>query len=208
MKSCAPLAPGCPAARSDEVMNLSIPAPRDLIAEINACTACGLHATRLQPVIGSGDGRSGLLIIGEAPGAKEDETGVPFVGRSGTLLRSIVEQELAMASETLTITNVVRCRPPKNRTPTSKEQATCWPFMERQLRFLNPKVILTVGNTAARMLLQTKEGITTLRGKSYERDGAVIVPTFHPAAALRGRPNIEAAMRHDVRLAGSFLGST
>jgi len=188
-------------------MTSAIPAPPKLIAEINACTACGLHATRVQPVIGIGDGKSDLLIVGEAPGAKEDETGVPFVGRSGTLLRRIVTEELGIPSDSLTITNVVRCRPPKNRTPTRKEQATCWPFMERQLSFLNPKVILTVGNTAAQTLLQTREGITTLRGQSYVREGRAIVPTFHPAAALRGRPDIEAAMRADVRLAGALLGA-
>ena len=205
MRSCAPFPPGCLAARSDEVTMAQLPAPKDLIADINACTACQLHATRRQPVIGVGSGRGGLLIVGEAPGAREDETGVPFVGRSGLLLRRIVEQELGLSSEALTITNVVRCRPPKNRTPTKKEQATCWPFMERQLEYLNPKVILTVGNTAAQSLLNTKEGITTLRGKAYVEQGRRIVPTFHPAAALRGRPDIEQAMRHDVLLAGSYL---
>jgi len=182
-----------------------LPAPADLVAEISACTACSLHASRTQPVIGSGDGSSGLLILGEAPGAKEDATGVPFVGRSGTLLRRIVEEELAMTSEMLTISNVVRCRPPKNRTPTKNEQATCWPFMERQLHYLAPLVILTVGNTASQLLLQTKLGITTLRGQHYVREGRTIVPTFHPAAALRGRPEIEQAMRADVRLAGTLL---
>ena len=187
-------------------MSSVLPAPPELILAINACVACGLHATRTQPVIGIGDGKDGLLIVGEAPGAKEDETGVPFVGRSGMLLRRLVEQELGLSPESLTITNVVRCRPPKNRTPTRKEQATCWPFMERQLAYLKPKVILTVGNTAAQQLLSTKEGITTLRGKAYEKDGRTIVPTFHPAAALRGRPDIEQAMRHDLRLAGTYLG--
>ena len=89
-------------------MTSAIPAPPELISDINACTACGLHATRVQPVIGIGDGKSGLLIVGEAPGAKEDETGVPFVGRSGMLLRRIVAEELGLRSDSLTITNVVR----------------------------------------------------------------------------------------------------
>jgi DNA polymerase len=184
----------------------SIPAPPSLIAEINACRACGLAATRRNPVVGIGDGRSGLLIVGEAPGAREDETGVPFVGRSGSLLRRIVTEELGLTNDELTISNMVRCRPPMNRTPTKREQATCRPFMDRQLEYLKPRVIVTVGNTASQGLLGRSEGITSLRGRAYEVGCWTIVPTFHPAAALRGRPDIEAAIRHDVALAGTLLG--
>ncbi|MEI6701773.1 MAG: uracil-DNA glycosylase, partial [Actinomycetota bacterium] len=132
-------------------------APPALIEEIRSCTKCSLHEGRDHPVVGIGDGRSGLLVLGEAPGAEEDRTGVPFVGRSGRLLRLILLQELGLEEEELTISNVVRCRPPKNRTPTRTELATCWPFMERQLAFLQPRAILTVGNTPSRALLQTKE---------------------------------------------------
>ena len=200
-----PSALACHAAPGDRSAQMTVPAPRALIRDIESCTACALHATRTRPVVGIGDGASGLLIVGEAPGAQEDATGVPFVGHSGTLLRRIVAEELGLNEPDLTITNVVRCRPPANRTPTRKEQATCWPFMERQLDFLSPTVILAVGNTAAQALLGTREGITTLRGSVYVRDGRVIVPTFHPAAALRGRPDIEAALRSDVRRAGPYL---
>ncbi len=182
-------------------------APLELIEEIRSCTQCSLHVGRDHPVVGIGDGRSGLLVLGEAPGAEEDRTGVPFVGRSGRLLRLILLQELGLEDDQLTISNVVRCRPPKNRTPTRIELATCWPFMERQIAFLQPRAILTVGNTPSRALLQTKEGITTLRGRTYDRHGVIVVPTFHPAAALRGRPEVEAALRSDVRLLRDVLGA-
>ena len=182
-------------------------APPELTQEIRSCMKCSLHEGRDHPVVGSGDGRSGLLVLGEAPGAEEDRTGVPFVGRSGRLLRLILIQELGLDDDQMTISNVVRCRPPKNRTPTRIELATCWPFMERQIAFLRPRAILTVGNTPSRALLQTKEGITTLRGRTYDRDGVIVVPTFHPAAALRGRPEVDTALRSDVRLLRDVLGA-
>lgn len=177
-------------------------------AEVEACTACGLHAGRTHPVVGSGAGSAGLLILGEAPGADEDRTGLPFVGRSGRLLRRLVLDELGLEGEAITISNLVRCRPPANRPPTARERTACWSFTERQLAFLRPRVVLCVGNTSTRMLLGRSEGITELRGRVYEAHGTVVVPTFHPSAALRHTPGVEAAMRDDLRRCAPYLTVT
>ena len=152
--------------------------------EVAACTACALHATRTTPVVGAGTGTAKVLILGEAPGADEDRTGLPFV----------------------TISNLVRCRPPGNATPTTQQRRACWPFMAEQIAYLQPAVIITVGNTATQQILATTAGITTLRGVTYEAHGAVVIPTYHPAAALRGGAVVLEALRSDLRLARPYLG--
>lgn len=164
------------------------------------CTLCPLASGRTQVVFGEGDPAAGLMVVGEGPGREEDLQGRPFVGRSGQLLDKLLMEEAGLARREVYIANVVKCRPPNNRDPLPDEIATCRPYLERQVALIDPAVVVTLGNFASRTLLGTTEGITRLRGRVYPFPGAagpVIVPTFHPAAALRGGGEVVAAMRAD-----------
>lgn len=157
----------------------------DLEREALACTKCPLAATRTQVVFGVGDPHADLLFVGEGPGEQEDLTGEPFVGRAGRLLTSLIEG-IGLTRADVYIANVVKCRPPGNRDPLPLEIDSCRPYLEAQVAFLDPRVVVTLGNFATRLLLDTKEGITKLRGREFPfRDGAVVIPTFHPSAVLR-----------------------
>lgn len=164
----------------------------------SVCTRCALAQTRTQVVFGAGDSKADLLFIGEAPGHNEDIEGEPFIGRSGKLLDTLVVEELGIDRSGYYISNVVKCRPPNNRDPRPVEIEACSGWLQEQLRIINPKVIVTVGNFATRTILGTKEGITTLRGRVHHLGNRLVVPTFHPAAALRGRPDVVAMMREDL----------
>jgi len=149
------------------------------------CTACGLAATRTQVVFGVGDRHADLMFIGEGPGEQEDLQGEPFVGRAGQLLTRLIEG-IGLTRDDVYIANVVKCRPPGNRDPNPIEIETCRPYLEAQLDFIQPKVVVPLGNFATKLLLQTKQGITKLRGQEFPyRDGAVIIPVLHPSAVLR-----------------------
>ncbi len=150
-------------------------------------------------VFGEGDPRAGLMVVGEGPGREEDLQGRPFVGRSGQLLDKLLEEEAGLARKQVYIANVVKCRPPGNRDPLPEEIAACRPYLDQQVDLIEPRVVLTLGNFATRALLGTTEGISRLRGRSYPFGGgvAVLVPTFHPAAALRGGGEVMAKMRAD-----------
>ena len=169
-----------------------------LASEASTCPRCDLALTRTQVVFGDGDPRADLLLVGEGPGADEDRLGVPFVGRSGQLLTRLVEEEVGLGRDRCYTTNIVKCRPPGNRDPKPHEAAACAPWLEGQLDLIAPRVVVTFGNVATRRLLGTKEGITTLRGRTHPWRGVTLVPTFHPAAALRGGPATVAAMREDL----------
>jgi DNA polymerase len=151
------------------------------------CTKCALAAGRTQVVFGVGDRNADLVFVGEGPGAEEDRQGVPFVGRSGALLTRLIEG-IGMTRDGVYICNVVKCRPPANRDPLPGEITSCRPYLEAQLHLLEPTVIVTLGNFATKLLLDTKEGITKLRGREFPARGgtAVLLPTLHPAAVLRG----------------------
>jgi DNA polymerase len=177
----------------------------DLRAAASACTSCGLSTTRTQVVFGEGDPSARLLVVGEAPGAEEDRTGRPFVGRSGQLLERLLAEEAGLARSDCFIANVVKCRPPDNRDPRRVEVETCRPYLAEQIRLIAPVVVLTVGNFAARLLLETREGITRLRGRSYPFGDATLVPTLHPAAVLRGGVAAMTSFREDIRLVGAVL---
>ena len=162
----------------------------EVAADAATCTKCGLASTRTQVVFGVGAPKAPLMIVGEAPGKDEDEQGEPFVGRSGKLLDQVIQEELGVTRASLYITNVVKSRPPGNRDPSPDEIAACNPWLEAQLELIAPKVVITLGNFATKVLLfgdpGAKQGITKTRGQSYPwRNGAVLVPTFHPAAVLR-----------------------
>ena len=172
----------------------SLDALRD---EALGCTRCPLAATRTQVVFGVGDADADLMFVGEGPGAEEDKQGIPFVGRAGQLLTRLIEG-IGFTREQVYIANVVKCRPPGNRDPQPEEIEACRPYLEGQLAFLRPRVVVTLGNFATKLLLETKDGITKLRGKEFPyRDGAVLIPTFHPAAVLRGGGTALAQVRGD-----------
>jgi DNA polymerase len=157
----------------------------DLEREALACTRCPLAETRTQVVFGVGDPHADLLFVGEGPGEQEDLRGEPFVGRAGRLLTSLIEG-IGLTRAQVYIANVVKCRPPGNRDPLPVEIESCRPYLEAQVSFIEPRVVVTLGNFATKLLLDTREGITKVRGKEFPfRDGAVLIPVFHPSAVLR-----------------------
>jgi DNA polymerase len=176
--------------------------------EASSCVRCRLSAGRTHVVFGEGAPHAGLLVVGEGPGRDEDLQGRPFVGRSGQLLDRLLIEELGMARSECYIANVVKCRPPGNRDPLPDEIEACRPWLEAQVSLIAPRVVLTLGNFSTRLLLGTSEGIRRTRGRTYTlRDGIALVPTYHPAAALRGGGEVLAEMRADlVRAKDALLG--
>ena len=179
----------------------------ELAVEAADCTRCPLATTRTQVVFGVGDPDADLMFVGEAPGRDEDLRGEPFVGRSGQLLDRLLAEELGIERRAVYIANVVKCRPPDNRDPKPEEIASCRPYLETQVELIAPKVVVTLGNFATKLLLATDQGITKLRGASYPMGDAFLVPTFHPAAALRGGGMVLAQMRADMVRAKQLMGS-
>ena len=166
------------------------------------CTRCKLCGSRSTIVFGSGSPRARLMVIGEGPGEEEDKQGKPFVGRAGQLLTKMLEAVGFDRERDCYIANVVKCRPERNRNPEPDEVAACAPFLAAQIEALQPAVILALGNFAAQSLLRTKDGITRLRGRTYDRDGIVLVPTFHPAFLLRNPgPEFRRQAWDDLKLA-------
>ncbi|MGI9090537.1 MAG: uracil-DNA glycosylase [Gemmatimonadaceae bacterium] len=173
---------------------------------VQECTRCPLYQTATHGVPGEGDPKAGLMVVGEAPGANEDETGRPFVGQSGTLLNKILEA-IDLKREDVFISNVVKHRPPGNRNPTSDEVAACSPYLVRQIQIIKPKVILALGTFAAQTLLNTKTPIGKLRGAVHRYHGTPLIVTYHPAALLRN-PAWKRPTWEDVKLARRILDST
>ena len=161
------------------------------------CMKCELGDTRKNFVFGTGNPNAEALILGEGPGAEEDEQGLPFVGRAGKLLNDILKAIKFERSEVY-IANIVKCRPPGNRTPTPVEMETCMPYLKKQIELINPKLILCVGLTAAHGLLLNKDSLTNLRGKVFEYEGRKVMVTYHPAALLRN-PNWKRGCWEDVQ---------
>lgn len=157
----------------------------ELALEVERCRRCEeLYATRTQTVFGTGPLDAEICFVGEAPGADEDRQGEPFVGRAGQLLTRIIEA-MGFKREEVYICNILKCRPPGNRTPTVEESRHCFPYFQRQFRLVRPKYLVALGNTAVRALLQTTAGVTKLRGRVYEFQGVPLICTYHPAALLR-----------------------
>jgi DNA polymerase len=170
----------------------------DLRATALACTKCPLAEGRTQVVFGVGDPRASLLFVGEGPGHEEDLAGEPFVGRSGKLLDRLMFEEIGLTRAQCYIANVVKCRPPKNRDPAPVEIESCRPYLEEQIRLINPSVVVTLGNFATRLLLDRTEGIRSLRGSVYPYRSGHLVPTYHPAYVLRAGGEALAEMRADL----------
>jgi uracil-DNA glycosylase family 4 len=163
-----------------------------------ACTKCPLAEGRTQVVFGVGDPHAALLFVGEAPGHQEDLEGEPFVGRSGKLLDRLMLEEIGITRAQCYIANVVKCRPPQNRNPSPAEIEACRPYLEAQIAHLDPSVVITLGNFATRLLLDSAEGIRQLRGSVYPYRGGHLVPTYHPAYVLRAGGEAMAEMRADL----------
>jgi len=176
--------------------------------EALGCTRCKLaDAGRTQVVFGVGNPNADLLFIGEGPGAEEDRLGEPFVGRSGKLLDKLMLEEIGITRDACYIANVVKCRPPGNRDPEPDEIAMCRPWLEQQLDLIDPKVIVTLGKFATQVLLESKEPMGKLRGREHPFRQAVLVPTWHPAYALRGGATPLAEMRADFVRAKLAMGA-
>lgn len=151
----------------------------------NQCHRCDLGNNRTHAVIGRGNPEAPMMIIGEGPGQHEDETGLPFVGRAGQLLDKILASVKLDPEVDVYICNIVKCRPPGNRTPTLDEAEACKPYLLEQIRLMDPKIILLTGATAARSLIGEKRGITKIRGEWVQWQGRLCMPIFHPAYLLR-----------------------
>ncbi|MHB1777772.1 MAG: uracil-DNA glycosylase [Acidimicrobiales bacterium] len=188
---------------------MAVPASADALAAVRAeamaCTRCGLAAGRTQVVFGVGDPAADLMFVGEGPGREEDRRGEPFVGRSGQLLDRLMLEELGRDRSHFYVANVVKCRPPQNRDPRPEEIGACRPFLTAQLDLVDPVVVVTLGNFATRELLGTTEGIRRLRGRAYPFGRGHLVPTYHPAAALRSGGEVVAEMRADFVRAKRLL---
>jgi len=152
---------------------------------VSGCRKCGLCETRTQTVFSDGNGSSGMVFVGEAPGFHEDQQGVPFVGAAGQLLTDIIEKGMKLRRQDVYICNVLKCRPPDNRDPSPEEKRQCEPYLVRQLELIKPKVICALGGHAAKTLLKTEESTGKLRGKWHFYHGIPVRVTFHPAYLLR-----------------------
>jgi uracil-DNA glycosylase family 4 len=180
----------------------------DLSQEIRSCTKCGLHQGRTYAVPGEGNSDAGILFIGEGPGQREDIEGRPFVGRAGQLLTSMLAA-IDLTREEVYITNIVKCRPPQNRTPLPEEIAQCLPFLERQITLIDPLVICCLGGSAAAAVLGSAAGVSKLRGTMYRYhafpgpntdSGVPVIVTYHPAAVLRFPDKYRRPVWNDLKL--------
>ncbi len=170
----------------------SQPIPRGTYASLEqlavhckSCQRCGLAETRTNVVVSRGNPNAHILLIGEGPGQQEDEQGLPFVGRSGQLLDKIFAAVRLDTNQDVYVCNIVKCRPPGNRNPTTAESNACIPYLLEQIRLVDPKIILMTGATAMKGLLNIKKGITKARGEWVEWEGRYCMPIFHPAYLLR-----------------------
>jgi uracil-DNA glycosylase family 4 len=190
---------------SVQLPSATVPALAEVEREAKGCVRCPLSGSRTQVVFGVGSPTADLMFVGEAPGQQEDLQGEPFVGRSGQLLDRLVLEEMGLTRDRFYIANTVKCRPPGNRDPEAAEIAACRPWLETQVDLIDPKVVVTLGNFAAKLLLGTTEGITKLRGRAYPFRRGMLVPTYHPAAVLRS-PGLTAQIRADLVRAKQLMG--
>lgn len=173
--------------------------------EVSRCVLCADCGGRTQAVFGVGNPHARLCFLGEAPGADEDQQGIPFVGRAGKLLTDIIEKGMTLSRNDVYILNVLKCRPPGNRTPTPEEASNCWPFLERQLAIIRPEFIVCLGATAAQTLLKTTQAIGKLRGRFHTFGGAQVICTYHPAYLLRN-PAAKKDTWEDMKLVMEAMG--
>jgi uracil-DNA glycosylase len=177
---------------------------RDFAADVDACTACALCRTRNKSVPGVGDAHAQWLFVGEAPGADEDARGEPFVGQAGRLLDSMLAALGMRRGENVYIANVLKCRPPGNRTPEPLEVEACRPYLDQQIALIAPRIIVALGKSAATTLLNVDASIASLRGRVHRYQGVPLVVTYHPAYLLRNLPD-KAKAWEDLCLARATL---
>ena len=175
-------------------------------ADIGECTRCRLHKGRTNLVFGVGNPNADLMFVGEGPGADEDAQGEPFVGRAGQLLNNMISA-MGLKREDVYIANVVKCRPPNNRTPEKDECDVCSPFLLRQIEVIKPKVIVALGAVAAKNLLAVNDSMANLRGRWYDFRGARLAVTYHPAYLLRD-PRQKKETWKDLQMVMNYLGLT
>ncbi|MCE5212836.1 MAG: uracil-DNA glycosylase [Deltaproteobacteria bacterium] len=163
------------------------------------CQLCPLGRTRKNLVFGDGNPEARIVFVGEAPGADEDEQGLPFVGRAGQLLTDIIVKGMKLERKNVYICNILKCRPPGNRNPLPDEISKCEPFLKRQLQIISPEVICALGTFAAKTLLKTDVPISVLRGRFHLYEGIKLMPTYHPAYLLRN-PSAKKQVWEDVQM--------
>jgi len=197
-----PVSPGVSLFESmNKIAGDSLP---KILADIGGCTRCKLHRGRTKLVFGDGNPKAELVFVGEGPGRDEDAQGLPFVGRAGKLLTQMIEA-MGLQRKDVYICNVVKCRPPENRTPEKDEVETCSPFLLRQLDAIAPKVIVCLGSVAAQTLLQTNRGISHFRGEWLDFRGRKLLATYHPAYLLRN-PGAKGEVWKDLQKVMAVLG--
>jgi uracil-DNA glycosylase family 4 len=153
--------------------------------ELGECTRCPLSRGRQSIVFGEGNPRADVLFVGEAPGSEEDQTGRPFVGRAGQFLNQIIEKGMGLSRPEVYIGNILKCRPPSNRTPQDEEVQVCLPFLKKQIAAIQPRAIVSLGRPAAQALLEVSKPMHQLRGTWQAYEGIPLMPTYHPAYVLR-----------------------
>ena len=167
--------------------------------EMANCRLCQLAKTRHNLVFGDGNSHAQIVFVGEAPGADEDEQGLPFVGRAGQLLTDIIVKGMKLDRKDVYICNILKCRPPGNRNPLPDEISKCEPFLKKQLQIISPKIICALGTFAAQTLLKTDIPISALRGRFHSYEGIKLMPTYHPAYLLRN-PSAKKPVWEDVQM--------
>lgn len=204
-----PIPPRKPISAPPQIANAIAPADREaalrlIHEEIGDCTRCALHKGRNKLVFGDGDAQARLMFVGEGPGADEDLQGIPFVGRAGQLLNNMIAA-MGLKREEVYIANVVKCRPPGNRTPEAEEANTCSPFLFRQIDVVRPEVLVALGATAATYLLGQRQPLAGLRGRVHSFRGTKLIVTYHPAFLLRD-PRQKKEAWADLQIAMRELG--
>ncbi len=174
-----------------------------LMKEMGNCERCRLKNGRKRIVFGDGNPEAKVMFVGEAPGREEDEEGIPFVGKAGRLLTKVIER-CGFKREAVYISNVVKCRPPKNRLPLKDEVDSCLPYLLKQIEIIRPKVILALGRLATKTLLGRNLKMGEVRGKVFKMEGFVLIPTFHTSFILRN-PNMEKVLIKDIKKALRFV---
>lgn len=203
------IAPRKPVTPPPQVLSSAPPSNREealrlIREEIGDCTRCALHKGRNKLVFADGDPQARLMFVGEGPGADEDAQGLPFVGRAGQLLNNMITA-MGLKREEVYIANVVKCRPPGNRTPEPEEAATCMPFLWRQIDVVRPEMIVALGATASTYLLGQRQPLAGLRGKLHSVRGCRLIVTYHPAYLLRD-PRQKKEAWADLQIAMKELG--
>ncbi|HEX7272127.1 MAG TPA: uracil-DNA glycosylase [Casimicrobiaceae bacterium] len=185
----APAVAPLPQTPADRLSRIAVLEWRDFAGDVSACTACALCRTRNKAVPGVGDAHAQWLFVGEAPGAEEDAKGEPFVGQAGRLLDNMLAALGMQRGENVYIANVLKCRPPGNRTPEPFEVESCRPYLDRQIELIRPALIVALGKSAATTLLNVEATIASLRGRVHRYRGVPLLVTYHPAYLLRNLPD-------------------